>query len=148
MGSHMEFFYNKQSQVSKFQIKCTFNAPNTLAHERKINNQLEYQHVHVRKKRQIMIFTNVFLEQLIVLEQVLLSTHDSTQSKQRQQTPFIFSENGELTGLIIKERRGKKILQGVNELGASGKMTVTKVNTITLNRCIEQRVVVHYGLNF
>ena len=38
------------------------------------------QHVHKRKEKQIIIFTNVFLEQLIVLEQLLLSTCDPTQS--------------------------------------------------------------------
>ena len=36
-----------------------------------------------RKERQMIIFTNVILEQLIVLEQILLSTHDPTQSNYR-----------------------------------------------------------------
>ena len=33
------FVYHKQSQVSMFQIKYTLNAPDTLAHDKKINNQ-------------------------------------------------------------------------------------------------------------
>jgi hypothetical protein len=36
--------------------------------------------LNVNMERQMIIVTNVFLEYLIVLEQVLLSTHDSTQS--------------------------------------------------------------------
>ena len=53
-----------------------------------------------------------------------------------------------MTGLVIKKRKGKKIPQGVIELHTPGKMTETRVNSITLNYCIEQRVVVYYGLNF
>ena len=65
LASHMEFFYHKQSQVSKFQIKYILNAPDTLAHERKnyaVEEDVECQPVHERKERQMIIFTNVFLE--------------------------------------------------------------------------------------
>ena len=37
--------------------------------------------------------------------------------------------------------------QRVFEVGTSGKVTETRVNSITLDSCTEQRVVVHYGLN-
>jgi len=45
-------------------------------------------------------------------------------------------------------RKGEKIPQGVIELNTSGKMTVTRENSITLNSCIGQGVVVHYGPSF
>ena len=69
-------------------------------------------------------------------------------TRYNQWLAWIFSEEGELTGLVIKKRKEKKIPQGVIELSTSGKMTETRANSITLNSCIQQRVVVNYGLNF
>jgi hypothetical protein len=55
---------------------------------------------------------------------------------------------GRVDWIIYKEEDGeKKIPQGVIELSTSGKMTKTKVNSVALNGCVGQRVVVHYGPN-
>ena len=58
------------------------------------------------------------------------------------------SEEEELSGLVIKKRKGKEIPQEVIEVSTSGKMTKTRKTSITLNSCTEQWVVVHYGQNF
>jgi hypothetical protein len=43
---------------------------------------------------------------------------------------------GRAEWIIYKEEDGKKIPQGVIKLSTSGKMTETRVNSITLNSCI------------
>ena len=50
--------------------------------------------------------------------------------------------------ISYKEVEEKKIPQGVIKLNTSGKTTVTRTNSITLNSCIELRVVVQHGLSF
>ena len=62
-----------------------------------------------RKERQMIIFTNVFLEQLIVLEQILLSTHDPTQSNYRSPTACMNIFNrGRADWISYNEEEGKK----------------------------------------
>ena len=69
-------------------------------------------------------------------------------TRDNQQLAWISSEEEELIGFVIKKRKRKEIPQGVIELSASGKMTKTRANSITLKSFTEKRVVVHYGQNF
>jgi len=59
-----------------------------------------------------------------------------------------FFRRGRADWIIYKEGEGGKIPQGVIELNTSGKMTVRRANSVALNSCIGQWVVVHYGPSF
>lgn len=55
LASHLDFFFHKQSKVSKFKIKYALIAQDTLAHERKINNQF------IKWKR--MMYVNICMKE-------------------------------------------------------------------------------------